>query len=175
MARDVLPTAPDGAAQVVFYDAGVGTEGGWLLRMLGGVSGKGIEKNIRDCYRFLVHNYQEGDEIYLFGFSRGAYTVRSLAGMIRNVGVLRKSEAERLQAAYRLYRRSDAAPGSEEAVAFRAAHSRGGRHHLRRGLGHSGGAGHPAAALGEADGGPPPIPRRRVERDCQARLPRSRH
>ncbi len=47
-ARAVLPTAPDGTVQVVFYDAGVGTENSPLLRMLGGVSGKGIEKNIRD-------------------------------------------------------------------------------------------------------------------------------
>ncbi len=123
MARAVLPTAPDGTVQVVFYDAGIGTEGSLLSRIVGGVSGKGIEKNIRDCYRFLVHNYEEGDEIYLFGFSRGAYTVRSLAGMVRNAGVLRKSEAERFQDAYRLYRRSDAAPGSSEAAEFRAAHS----------------------------------------------------
>ena len=124
MARAVLPTAPDGAAQVVFYDAGVGTEGSWLWRLLGGVSGRGLEKNIRDCYRFLVHNYEEGDEIYLFGFSRGAYTVRSLAGMVRNVGVLRKSDADQFRNAYRLYRRSDASPASSEAAAFRAAHSR---------------------------------------------------
>ena len=124
LARAVLPTAPDGAAQVVFYDAGVGTEGSWAWRVLGAVSGKGLEKNIRDCYRFLVHNYEEGDEIYLFGFSRGAYTVRSLAGMVRNVGVLRKSEACQFRNAYRLYRRSDASPASREAAAFRAAHSR---------------------------------------------------
>lgn len=124
VARMVLPSAPDGTAQVVFYDAGVGTEGSWLWRLLGAVSGRGIEKNIRDCYRFLMHNYDEGDEIYLFGFSRGAYTVRSLAGMIRNVGVLRKCEAEKLGKAYRLYRRRDAAPGSEQAARFRAAHSR---------------------------------------------------
>ena len=78
MARAVLPTAPGGTAQVVFYDAGVGTEGSRLWRLIGAISGKGLEKNIRDCYRFLVHNYEEGDEIYLFGFSRGAYTVRSL-------------------------------------------------------------------------------------------------
>ncbi len=123
MARAVLPSAPDGTAQVIFYDAGVGTEGYWLWRLLGAVSGKGIEKNIRDCYRFLVHNYKEGDEIYLFGFSRGAYTVRSLAGMIRNAGALRKSEAEKFGKVYRLYRRRDAAPGSEKAAGFRVVHS----------------------------------------------------
>ncbi len=123
VARTVLPTAPDGAAQVVFYDEGVGTAN-WLDRLVGGVTGRGVEKNIGDGYRFLVHNFEEGDEIYLFGYSRGAYTVRSLAGLARNAGVLRKAEADRFREAYRLYRRADAAPGSREASAFRAAHSR---------------------------------------------------
>lgn len=123
MARAVLPTAPDGTTQVVFYDWGVGTES-WANRLAGGIGGKGIERNIRDCYRFLVHNYEVGDEIYLFGFSRGAYTVRSLAGFIRNCGVLRKSEAARLPEAYRLYRRKDAAPDSDEAKTFRSACAR---------------------------------------------------
>ena len=123
MARAVLPAAPDGTVQVVFYDWGVGTES-WANRLAGGVGGKGIERNIRDCYRFLTHNYEDGDGIYLFGFSRGTYTVRSLAGLIRNCGVLRKAEAGRLSEAYRMYRRDDAAPGSEEAKAFRSAYSR---------------------------------------------------
>ena len=123
MARAVLPTAPDGTVQVVFYDWGVGTES-WANRLAGGVSGKGIERNIRDCYRFLVHNYEHGDKMYLFGFSRGAYTVRSLAGLIRNCGVLRKAEAGRLPEAYRMYRRNDAAPDSEEAKTLRSAYSR---------------------------------------------------
>ena len=124
MARAVLPTAPDGTPQVVFYDAGVGTEGGWRSWLAGGVSGKGIEQNIRDCYHFLIHKYEDGDEIYLFGFSRGAYTVRSLAGLIRNCGILSKAEAGRLREAYELYRRRDAGPNSPEAQAFRAAYSR---------------------------------------------------
>ena len=97
LARAVLPTDPGGKTQVVFYDAGVGTEGFWLYRLVGAVSGRGIQKNIRDCYRFIMHNYEDGDEVYLFGFSRGAYTVRSLAGMIRNVGLLHKSDADKLQ------------------------------------------------------------------------------
>ena len=98
MARAVLPTARDGTTQVVFYDWGVGTDN-WLNRMVGGISGKGIDKNIRDCYRFLAYNYQDGDEIYLFGFSRGAYTVRSLAGLIRNCGILTKAKAGKIDCA----------------------------------------------------------------------------
>ena len=122
MARTVSPTAPDGTTQVVFYDWGVGTEV-WMRRIAGGISGQGIRRNIRDCYRFLVHNYEDGDEVYLFGFSRGAYTVRSLAGLIRNCGVLRKTEAAWIDEAYDMYCRNDAAPESEEAKRFRSAHS----------------------------------------------------
>ncbi len=123
MARAVLPTAPDGTTQVVFYDWGVGTDN-WLNRLVGGISGKGIDKNIRDCYRFLVHNYEDGDEIYLFGFSRGAYTVRSLAGLIRNCGILKKAKADKIDDAYALYRRRDADPKSKKAKKFRRKHSR---------------------------------------------------
>lgn len=82
MARAIAPTDSNGMDQIVFYDAGVGT-GNLLDRVTGGAFGGGLEKNVQDGYRFLVHNFEKGDEIYLFGFSRGAYTVRSLAGLIR--------------------------------------------------------------------------------------------
>ena len=99
MARAILPTAPDGKCQVVFYDQGVGT-GKRLDRWLGGAFGQGLEKNVEDAYRFLMHNYDEGDEIYLFGFSRGAFTARSTVGMIRNSGLLHKTHADRFSKAY---------------------------------------------------------------------------
>ena len=81
MARSISPLS-DGTPQVVFYDSGVGTdvgEGffGRIQKFIGGVTGRGLDKNIEDAYRFLVLNYEEGDKVYLFGFSRGAYTVRS--------------------------------------------------------------------------------------------------
>ena len=117
-ARAVLPAAPDGTAQVVFYDAGVGTEGRPLSRLSGGVFGEGLAKNVEDAYRFLVHNYEDGDEIYLFGFSRGAYTARSTVGLLRNVGLLHKMHADRFPEALALYRRRDAKPGSFEALRF---------------------------------------------------------
>ncbi len=75
--------------QVVFYDPGVGTisnSGAWSTfkskskGVLGLVTGFGLDKNVLDAYRFLIRNYEDGDDIYLFGFSRGAYTVRVLAG-----------------------------------------------------------------------------------------------
>ena len=60
LARAVLPTAPDGTSQIVFYDEGVGTGPG-LDHLLGGMFGSGLEKNIGDAYRFLIHNYEDGD------------------------------------------------------------------------------------------------------------------
>lgn len=69
--------APDGTLQIVFYDQGVGT-GNLLDQYSGGAFGHGLEENILDAYRFLIGNYEEGDEIYLFGFSRGAFTARSI-------------------------------------------------------------------------------------------------
>lgn len=85
-AESVIPIAPDGVTQLVYYDEGVGTgEGEWLR---GGAFGAGIEKNLNDAYRFLVFNHTPGDEIYLFGFSRGAFTARSFAGLIARCGVL---------------------------------------------------------------------------------------
>lgn len=74
--------------QITFYDRGVGT-GNFVDRIAGGASGAGLTQNVIDGYRFLGNNYVEGDEIYIFGFSRGAYTARSLAGLIGAAGVLR--------------------------------------------------------------------------------------
>jgi uncharacterized protein (DUF2235 family) len=76
-----------GVEQRAFYNAGVGTR--WYDRLSGGLIGTGLSENVRDGYRWLVENYDDGDEIYLFGFSRGAYTARSLAGIIARCGLLR--------------------------------------------------------------------------------------
>jgi len=117
MARAIQPEA-DGIEQVVFYDWGVGTD---RKKLAGGISGAGIDKNIMDCYRFIVHNYNDGDKLFFFGFSRGAYTVRSLAGFIRNSGLLKRAFAGRIPEAYQLYRhRSESSsPNNPKAVSFR--------------------------------------------------------
>ncbi|MBV8886356.1 MAG: DUF2235 domain-containing protein, partial [Chroococcidiopsidaceae cyanobacterium CP_BM_RX_35] len=81
IAQAVKPITTNNILQTVFYDQGVGT-GDEFDKITGGVFGWGIDKVIQDAYRFLSLNYVAGDEIYLFGFSRGAYTVRSLAGLI---------------------------------------------------------------------------------------------
>ena len=70
--------------QITSYDAGVGAEMGDLI---GRATGSGISRNIQDGYHFIVRFYAPGDRIFLFGFSRGAYTVRSLAGLIGLCGV----------------------------------------------------------------------------------------
>lgn len=73
--------------QVVLYDDGVGTSGGRVERILGGALGLGLKRNVIELYDFLARTYNPGDRIYLFGFSRGAYTVRTLAAMIWRRGL----------------------------------------------------------------------------------------
>ncbi|MCZ0941917.1 MAG: DUF2235 domain-containing protein, partial [Gammaproteobacteria bacterium] len=119
-ARAVRPAYDEGVPQIVFYDWGIGSYSG---KLTGGMLGAGIDKNIQDAYRFLVHNYLPGDEVFLFGFSRGAYTARSLVGFIRNAGLLNKIDADLIPKAYGMYRQP-AKPDAPSAVRFRKAHSR---------------------------------------------------
>ncbi len=74
--------------QRVYYHTGVGTEGGILARTAGGAWGEGLDKNIKSAYHWLARNYQKNDKIFCFGFSRGAYTVRSLGGLLSICGLL---------------------------------------------------------------------------------------
>src|SRR5919106_4474723 len=90
------------ARQLVHYEPGVGTRP--LERLRGGAFGVGLSRNVRSCYRFLVDHYEPGDELFFFGFSRGAFTARSLAGLVRNSGILRREHVERIAEAYALYR-----------------------------------------------------------------------
>lgn len=83
----VAGVAPDGIEQRTFYRTGVGTK--WSERIRGGAFGVGLSRNVLAAYRWLAENHADGDEIYLFGFSRGAYTARSLGGVIVNCGLLR--------------------------------------------------------------------------------------
>lgn len=83
----VSPRTFAGREYVVFYQRGVGT--GPFDQVLGGVTGAGLDLNVRRAYRFLSFHYQPGDEIFIFGFSRGAYTARSLTGFLGATGLLR--------------------------------------------------------------------------------------
>lgn len=86
----------DPGEQVAFYDAGLGTDEGataltapirFLRKLLGSVTGRGVTTNIAECYAFIINHYQPGDRIFLIGFSRGAYTVRAVADLIRLCGI----------------------------------------------------------------------------------------
>ncbi|GLC25690.1 DUF2235 domain-containing protein [Roseisolibacter agri] len=109
-----------GVLQHTFYHAGVGV-GPWYEKALGGAFGVGLSRNVQACYSWLVALYEPGDQLFLFGFSRGAYTARSLAGLIRNCGLLKREHKDRVEEAYKLYRdrKPDAHPNSDAAVAFR--------------------------------------------------------
>ncbi|MEI8367249.1 MAG: DUF2235 domain-containing protein [Planctomycetia bacterium] len=116
----------DDNPQVVFYDSGVGAVNG-IGRYFGGAFGTGIDEKIQAAYRFLASNYDTGDKIYLFGFSRGAYTVRSLAGLIYKCGLVERKYLHKTPEAYKLYRLRheaghDVAPASEAPTDFRRKH-----------------------------------------------------
>ncbi|MAP95285.1 MAG: hypothetical protein CMK07_10080 [Ponticaulis sp.] len=123
LAQSVSSHGVDGqgrpVSQVVFYNEGVGTLEGESLQ--GGGFANGLEQNIKDAYAFLVFNYDPGDEIYVFGFSRGAYTARSLVGMIRNCGILRRTCAPSVEEAFEIYKSKSIHPDSVEARQFREA------------------------------------------------------
>jgi uncharacterized protein (DUF2235 family) len=104
----LLPIDSRQVQQLVFYDQGIGTNGGFIDKYIGGATGMGISRNIKDCYQFLARHYQQGDEIYCFGFSRGAYTVRSFVGFVTSFGLLAEQELGQLDLLYDLYRESPA-------------------------------------------------------------------
>ena len=122
LARAIRPVGADKIPQQVFYDWGIGS---YYARVSGGVTGKGIDKNIMDDYRYIVQNYAPGDELFLFGFSRGAYTVRALCGMINNVGIIKRPDAALIQQAFNHYKKPGKAysPRGDKSVAFRRDHS----------------------------------------------------
>ena len=100
----IAPKDKNGVEQRKFYDTGVGSGYQLLDQIAGGLTGEGIDRKIKNAYQFLVLNYDPGDDIYLFGFSRGAYTARSLAGFIRCCGILKPENMHFIDEAYRLYR-----------------------------------------------------------------------
>jgi hypothetical protein len=102
-----------GNEQLCYYQPGVGTDGRALNRLLGAATGIGLSRNIMDAYHWLTTRYTTGDRIALFGFSRGAYTVRSLAGLISACGLIDTTALddtatwERIREVYQRYRDRD--------------------------------------------------------------------
>ncbi len=87
--------------QIAFYDQGLGS--GWR-KVTSSLFGMGMTKNILSCYQFIFDHYKVGDKIYLFGFSRGAATVRSLSGFIHLFGMLPQSRPELIGRAWKIYK-----------------------------------------------------------------------
>jgi uncharacterized protein (DUF2235 family) len=131
IARSVahVERTPDGREipQIVIYSQGVGSnvealgEAGFLTdfqrglnKMIGGVFGEGLEDTLVEAYLRLAFNYETDDEIYIFGFSRGAFTARSLAGLINCCGIISRMHAEKAWDAFRLYRTRPKPNASEE-------------------------------------------------------------
>ncbi|MCH8313757.1 MAG: DUF2235 domain-containing protein [Nitrospinae bacterium] len=122
LARAIEPIGSDQIPQQVFYDWGVGS---YYDPVVGGATGKGLHKNVMDDYRYIVQNYSPGDKIFLFGFSRGAYTIRSLCGLINNCGIIKRPDASLIQKAFNHYKRSGTAyaPEGNESINFRNQYS----------------------------------------------------
>jgi uncharacterized protein (DUF2235 family) len=123
LARYILDRDAAGVTQRFKYDSGVGTEHGTLGKLFGGAFGVGLSQNLMEGYAWLAKSYREGDEIWIFGFSRGAYTARSLAGIIRKCGLLDIYTPKLLAEAYKLYRNTDEAPDGKAATTFRKNYS----------------------------------------------------
>jgi uncharacterized protein (DUF2235 family) len=113
------PAQSGGVPQLVYYISGVGGAGYEADRILGGAFGFGLFGNVRAGYRFLAQNYDPGDEIFVVGFSRGAYTARSTVGMVNRVGLITKLALidGRLPDAEALYQNDDTDPA--ETARFR--------------------------------------------------------
>ena len=122
-------------AQILYYDQGIGAVPNYgskqpflkntsefLQKIGGGAFGWGIDEKIEEAYIFLCLNYEPDDEIYLFGFSRGAYTVRSLAGLISCCGLLKRPDINHTADAYEIYRNKNQEERQDEADNFRRKH-----------------------------------------------------
>ncbi|PUB13193.1 DUF2235 domain-containing protein [Yoonia sediminilitoris] len=124
LSRCVKPYDIAGRPQQVIYSPGVGAGRGntWLGRkmdrILGGALGWGLTDIIQEAYRNLVFAYQPGDEIYIFGFSRGAFAARSLAGLIRSSGIPSRAKLDQIPVAMARYVDSDHRPHPDDPVSF---------------------------------------------------------
>lgn len=108
----LAPRDAKGTPQHAYYRKGVGTSGSWLARKLGGGTGRGLSDDIKSAYHWICETYRAGDRLFLFGFSRGAYSARSLAGLVGKLGVMDFTHCatepaqkwRRVERAYQAYR-----------------------------------------------------------------------
>lgn len=121
MRDSIASRGQDDPDQPCFYDEGVGNS--WYDRFTGALFARGLSLNISQGYQRLARRFEPGDQIFVFGFSRGAYTARSLVGLIRKCGILKSASDDKVKAAYELYRDKDIAPDHPVATEFRARNS----------------------------------------------------
>ncbi|MEM7727674.1 MAG: DUF2235 domain-containing protein [Pseudomonadota bacterium] len=105
LATGVAPITSRGTSQIVHYDEGVGTEGSKVRRLVDGGFGFGVLQNLSEAYRFLMFNYEPHDDVYVFGFSRGAFTARSFVGLVRSIGIIQRYHIGKVNEGIRLYRK----------------------------------------------------------------------
>ncbi|KAI9850573.1 MAG: hypothetical protein M1838_005423 [Thelocarpon superellum] len=103
--RALLPESRDGVPQIIYYQAGVGSSSNVRDRIVGGTTGLGLSENIREAYDFLANNYVRGDDIFLLGFSRGAFTARSIASLMATVGILTRAGMDDFYAIFQDFER----------------------------------------------------------------------
>jgi len=123
IATGITPKSQNEIGQIIYYDEGVGTSGSWIRRLKDGAFGLGVRKNLREAYQFLMFNYDPQDEIYVFGFSRGAFTARSFVGLIRSVGIIQRDQVRQVPAAIKIYKKG-LGFAHPDLLAFRAKYSR---------------------------------------------------
>src|SRR5580700_9307188 len=117
--RVILPTDRAGIQQLTHYEIGIATEYKGRLSFWAGVLSIGLRQRIEGAYRFICAHYQPGDELYVFGFSRGAYEARRLVELISVVGVANKDAPDRLAQAWTYYRRYRGNLGHKKLLAYR--------------------------------------------------------
>jgi uncharacterized protein (DUF2235 family) len=110
LAGNVVTTEANDPVQRVYYGQGVGTR--WYDKLRGGVLGQGLYENLQAAYGWLLKHYDEGDQVYIFGFSRGAYTARSLAGLIAKCGLIERDAGQALTLA-QIYARYQKGKGAD--------------------------------------------------------------
>ncbi|KAJ5946424.1 hypothetical protein N7454_003263 [Penicillium verhagenii] len=108
LCRAINPVGSDASGevweQIVWYDSGVGTTSLPLSTTYEGATGQGLEGNVIEAYNFCVLNYTPGDQIMVFGFSRGAYTARTIAGVITDIGICKKTDLNRFPDLWKQYK-----------------------------------------------------------------------
>ena len=107
--------------QTSYYDHGIGTK--WYMRGVSGIFGVGVEQEMREAYNWLVQRYRSDDEVFIFGFSRGAFAALCLANLIDRFGIIKPQCGRTFREVYSLYRHSEITRSSEAATRFRTVNS----------------------------------------------------